>query len=62
MSFQNDISEVIAFINSDNLESGLSYDNAIRNITINIEEDFLRERANYFKNAIENDLSFQEAL
>ena len=62
MNFQNDVNEMIAFINSDNLESASSYDNALQNITINIEEDFLQERADYITNVIGSDASFKEAL
>lgn len=63
MAKNNDIAEIISFINSYGLESdGQPIDYPVERLSAYIEEDFLKDRAEEIQNAAKNNIAFQNAL
>lgn len=63
MAKNNDIAEIISFINSYGLESdGHPIDYPVERLSAYIEEDFLKDRAEEIQNAAKNNIAFQNAL
>lgn len=60
--FQNDINEIIAFVNSGLTEQADNYDEALARFTASIQESYLEERADAIKKAIVVDRELQDSF
>ena len=62
MDYQNDINEIIAFINGAIAEERKDYSECLSRFTEAIDEEFLQGRADAIKKLITTDAELQEAF